>query len=160
MYLLCCILQILSTKDLAYSIACSLFCPFDAFNLKSENKLNGHVLSSPISEGTKEVDRASSCRMAEISNSEESRNPSECQMFSGYLDSNHFTQLHSLRYIWGFLKWLDDCQALKHDFLMCYSYCRDVLLSYIHNKNDLQALGSINVLSTLLQTKGKHSQLN
>lgn len=106
MYLLCCILRILKTKDLANSIAGSLFCPFDAFNLKSESKLNGHVLSSSISEDVEEVAGDSANRMAETSYSKKSLSiSSEYQALSGHLDSiNHFTQCHSLRYIWEFLQ--------------------------------------------------------
>jgi len=41
--LLCCILRIVKIKDLANTIAASLFCPLEAFVPDSETKLNGHA---------------------------------------------------------------------------------------------------------------------
>lgn len=43
LYLICCILRIVKTKDLAGSIGASLFCLPEAFSTKSESKPNGYV---------------------------------------------------------------------------------------------------------------------
>lgn len=43
LYLLCCILRIVKIKDLANTVAASLFCPLEAFIKSSETKLNGYI---------------------------------------------------------------------------------------------------------------------
>ena len=43
LYLLCCILRIVKIKDLANTVAASLFCPLEAFIKISETKLNGYI---------------------------------------------------------------------------------------------------------------------
>ncbi|THG10172.1 hypothetical protein TEA_004814 [Camellia sinensis var. sinensis] len=43
LYLLCCILRIVKIKDLANTVAATLFCPLEAFIPCSEAKQNGHV---------------------------------------------------------------------------------------------------------------------
>lgn len=46
--------------------------------------------------------------------------------------------------------WCDLCGSC-HNFYDC---CREVLLAYLTQGDDLEVLGSLRVLSTLLQTKG------
>lgn len=42
-----------------------------------------------------------------------------------------------------------------HNLMRALSICREVLLSYVVSGDDIKALGSLTVLSTLLQTKGQ-----
>ncbi|RWW10010.1 hypothetical protein GW17_00026469 [Ensete ventricosum] len=50
LYLLCSILHIFKTKDLASTIAASLFCPLEAFVTRSEATTNGYVPQQAVSQ--------------------------------------------------------------------------------------------------------------
>ena len=56
MYLLCCILRIVKIKDLANTVAASLFCPLEAFIKISETKLNGYISGHGFTHETERSD--------------------------------------------------------------------------------------------------------
>ncbi|KAF2309881.1 hypothetical protein GH714_005477 [Hevea brasiliensis] len=127
LYLLCCILRIVKIKDLANTIAAALFCPAEVFIPKSEAKLNGHVSGHSY--------------MNEIQQSER-ENVTE-------VDACPIASLPAL----AGSSQVHPEGATQNDFVSSHGPLRDVLLSYITNGNDLQVLGSLSVLATLLQTK-------
>ncbi|XP_052182421.1 protein TRANSPARENT TESTA 9 isoform X2 [Diospyros lotus] len=130
LYLLCCILRILKIKDLANTVAAALFCPEEAFLLNSEVKLNGHVPGYGFSD--------------------ENQNPEKddlsTEMLSGrlrdtILNSSSSAEIYSE----------DDVR--QHHSKGSQSALREALLSYVSTGDDVQVLGSLSLLATLLQTK-------
>ncbi|CAK7345674.1 unnamed protein product [Dovyalis caffra] len=77
LYLLCCILRIVKSKDLANTIAAALFCPPEAFVPISETKSNGympdhvHEIQQPENENVIEVDGCSKQIVQSLSSSSE-----------------------------------------------------------------------------------------
>ncbi|XP_021665915.2 protein TRANSPARENT TESTA 9 isoform X2 [Hevea brasiliensis] len=127
LYLLCCILRIVKIKDLANTIAAALFCPAEVFIPKSEAKLNGHVSGHSY---MNEIQQSEGENVTEVDACPKASLPA----LAGS------SQVHP-----------ED--ATQNDFVSSHGPLRDVLLSYITNGNDLQVLGSLSVLATLLQTK-------
>ncbi|KAJ6742030.1 hypothetical protein OIU85_016144 [Salix viminalis] len=123
LYLLCCILRIVKIKDLANTIAASLFCPPEAFVSDSETTLkgyvpdHGHETQQTENKNVIEVDGCSNNIMPSLSSS---------------------SPVH-----------LEDIISKGVSRLTL----RDALLSYITAGDDLQVLSSLRMLTTLLQTK-------
>ncbi|PON75424.1 CLEC16A-like protein [Trema orientale] len=119
LYLLCCILRMVKTKELANVIAAALFCPLEAFVPHSVAKPNGYTSAHEFSQESK-LD-AGSLRFEDPNSSSTSQ--TEQVDFVG-----------------------NDCD---------YSHLalREALLYYVTSGDDVQVLGSLCVLATLLQTK-------
>ncbi|XP_065848454.1 protein TRANSPARENT TESTA 9 [Euphorbia lathyris] len=126
LYTLCCILRIVKIKDLSNTIAASLFCPPEVFIPKSEAKLNGH-LSDHNHVG--DAQQTESNNVTELDNCLKVTLPSSASSSDDHPEDSMRNSSSSL----GTL--------------------RDALLSYIVSGDDLQVLGSLSVLATLLQTK-------
>ncbi|CAL9043804.1 unnamed protein product [Musa banksii] len=122
LYLLCSILHIFKTKDLASTIAATLFCPLESFVTRSEATTNGYVPQQAVSQESE--DHAPSFLAAQV-NIEDS----ECTS----TQTNHFSSQS------------EDCGS--------HITLRELLLSYIVGGDELQVLGSLSLLATLLQTK-------
>lgn len=80
LYLLCSILHIFKTKDLASTIAATLFCPLESFVTRSEATTNGYVPQQAVSQESE--DHAPSFLAAQV-NIEDS----ECTS----TQTNHFS---------------------------------------------------------------------
>lgn len=128
LYLLCCILRIVKIKDLANTIAAALFCPLEVFSQKSEAKLNGHV---------SERNYMNDIQQSERDNVKE-------------VDARLKVSLPSLA---GCSQVHPEDVISQNDCGCSHGPLRDALLSYITSGNDLQVLGSLSVMATLLQTK-------
>ncbi|OAY83352.1 uncharacterized protein LOC109727145 isoform X2 [Ananas comosus] len=111
LYLLCCILHIFKSKDLANTIAATLFCPRKLFGSNFQARPNGCSVGAHV--------KADDSGVSVLEPSGSSCLP------------NHSSQ--------------SGCSS-------CHSL-REVLLSYITAGDDLQVLGSLSFLATLLQTK-------
>ncbi|XP_020580323.1 uncharacterized protein LOC110024604 [Phalaenopsis equestris] len=124
LYLLCCVLRIVKTKELASSIAAALFFAPEVFLPKLETTPNGSILKHQVSpEQGQEVEEPSSpCH----SFTESKQRQGSC--------SSCFTDLP---------KNTNDLHVSL----------RRTLLSFVVSGNDVQALGALCFLSTLLQTK-------
>ncbi|QHO50249.1 protein TRANSPARENT TESTA 9 isoform X1 [Arachis stenosperma] len=129
LYLLCCILRILKIKDLANTIAAALFYPLEAFTQSSWGKFNGHISGDGFTSKT------------EVSENDNlnSYDP-RCSMVNApYIPSSsgfHSAHAHSQ----------NDCSSSNLSL-------REVLLAYVTKGNDIEVLGSLGLLATLLQTK-------
>ncbi|XP_073117626.1 protein TRANSPARENT TESTA 9 isoform X2 [Elaeis guineensis] len=130
LYLLCCILHIFKTKDLASSIAATLFYPPEVFVTKFESPPNGYVPEHRVS---KELQQHDPYSLGAQQNTEDSG----VSMLDSSGSAQYFLPNH--------------CPSQN----ICGSQCtlREVLLSYFTGGNDLQVLGSLSLLATLLQTK-------
>ncbi|XP_021891482.1 uncharacterized protein LOC110809842 isoform X2 [Carica papaya] len=128
LYLLCCILRIVKIKDLANTIAAALFCPLEAFTPCSQVKLNGYVPSHnmPHENQQQDSDCVRKLDTAHLSVRVPRTSSSQIHVEDGTTQSS--------------------CSSSDVGL-------REALLSYIRNGNDVQALGSLSVLATLLQTK-------
>ncbi|XP_034699301.1 protein TRANSPARENT TESTA 9 isoform X4 [Vitis riparia] len=130
LYLLCCILRIVKIKDLANTVAASLFCPLEAFIKISETKLNGYISGHGFTHEREQSD-------------------------SDNLDTK--VESGSLRVTTSNLP--GSSQSHQEDVafqLSCSGSSlalREVLLSYVNNGDDMLVLGSLSVIATLLQTK-------
>ncbi|XP_024446441.1 protein TRANSPARENT TESTA 9 isoform X3 [Populus trichocarpa] len=123
LYLLCCILRIVKIKDLANTIAAALFCSPEAFIADSETKLNGYV-----PDHVHEIQQPENENVIEV-------NGCSKQIMQSLSSSS---------------------QVRTEDIIskgVSHSTLRDALLSYITVGDDLQVLGSLSMLATLLQTK-------
>ncbi|WCJ42307.1 Protein TRANSPARENT TESTA 9 [Euphorbia peplus] len=127
LYTLCCILRIVKIKDLANTIAAALFCPPEVFIPKSEAKLNGHM---------SDHNHVGDAQQTEINNITGLDNCLKVSVPSSASSS----QVHPEDFLEQ-----NSCSSLQT--------LRDALLSYIASGDDLQVLGSLSVLATLLQTK-------
>ncbi|EEF43020.1 protein TRANSPARENT TESTA 9 [Ricinus communis] len=128
LYLLCSILRIVKMKDLANTIATALFCPPELFIPKTEAKLNGHVSDHSNMNDTLKLESDSTgkvdgCLKVTLPNS---------------TSSSHVNP---------------EDAVMQNDCSSSHRSLRDALLSYITNGDDLQVMGSLSVLATLLQTK-------
>ncbi|KAI9112504.1 hypothetical protein K1719_016427 [Acacia pycnantha] len=129
LYLLCCILRIVKIKDLANAIAAALFYPLEAFAKSYRGEVNGHISDLRFTSETRESDDGSltnhdtKCSMDNAPCSSSS---------SGFHPEHVITQ--------------NDCSDSN-------LAVREVLLAYLKQGDDLEVLGSLNVLATLLQTK-------
>ncbi|KAK1269880.1 hypothetical protein QJS04_geneDACA013941 [Acorus gramineus] len=124
LYLLCCILHIVKTRDLASSIAAALFCPHEVF-MKYRNSPNGEL----------SIHHASNDHQHPVPDTLEHADS------SGALALNSSTGLITH----GSFSELDN-HGSNHSL-------REILLSYIVHGDDLQVFGSLSLLATLLQTK-------
>ncbi|XP_011016440.1 PREDICTED: uncharacterized protein LOC105119944 isoform X2 [Populus euphratica] len=123
LYLLCCILRIVKIKDLANTIAAALFCSPEAFIADSDTKLNGYV-----PDHVHEIQQPENENVIEV-------NGCSKQIMQSLSSSS---------------------QVRTEDIIskgVSHSTLRDALLSYITVGDDLQVLGSLSMLATLLQTK-------
>lgn len=131
LYLLCCILRIVKIKDLANTVAATLFCPLEAFIPCSEAKQNGRVSGYGFPHENQKPDNDNHC-------------PPEV-LCGGLMvtiqNSSSSSEFH-----------LED-DVLQHHFNGSQSALREALLSYITNGDDVQVFGSLSMLATLLQTK-------
>ncbi|KAM7269361.1 hypothetical protein ACFE04_024858 [Oxalis oulophora] len=130
LYLLCCIIRIVKIKDLANTVAAALFCPLEAFVSSAGVKLNGFGPGHT----THENQQLDNDPMADV-NTGHLRvivpNPaSPSQVNSEDVTTPKKINLDSL-----------------------HLPLREALLSFITIGDDVQVLGSLNVLATLLQTK-------
>ncbi|XP_062093856.1 protein TRANSPARENT TESTA 9 isoform X3 [Humulus lupulus] len=119
LYLLCCILRIVKTKDLANVIAAALLCPLEAFISQSLAKPNGYMSAHEFSHEIK-VDAG-----------------------SPKFDDTHSSgtsQTHPVDFV------ENGCDYSRLAL-------RETLLYYVTCGDDVQVLGSLCVLATLLQTK-------
>ncbi|KAI9392311.1 hypothetical protein POPTR_006G073600v4 [Populus trichocarpa] len=123
LYLLCCILRIVKIKDLANTIAASLFCPPEAFVPDSETKLNGHAPDHGY-----EIQQTENKNVIEVDGCSKKILPS--------LSSSSLVHPEDII-----------SKGVSRLTL------RDALLSYITAGDDLQVLSSLSILATLLQTK-------
>ncbi|KAI0518851.1 hypothetical protein KFK09_006287 [Dendrobium nobile] len=123
LYLLCCVLRVVKTKELASSVAAALFFPPEVFIPKLEATTNGSVRDHQLSS---ELEK------------EEEEPFSPCHSYS----ENKKPQ--------GSCSWFSDLQKNSNGLLVTL---RGMLLSYVVSGNDVQALGSLCFLATLLQTK-------
>nr|XP_019707440.1 LOW QUALITY PROTEIN: protein TRANSPARENT TESTA 9-like [Elaeis guineensis] len=132
LYLLCCILHIFKSKDLASIIAATLFYPPEVFVMKFESSPNGYSFEHRVSQEYQQHDPYSIGAQA---NTEDlGISTRDCSGSGQQFLPNH-------------------CCSSRSD--TCGSQCtlREVLLSYVSGGNDLEVLGSLSFLATLLQTK-------
>ncbi|XP_057499982.1 protein TRANSPARENT TESTA 9-like isoform X1 [Actinidia eriantha] len=130
LYLLCCILRIVKIKDLANTVAAALFCPLEAFIRNFEGKPNGHMPGHSFSHENQNPDNGH-------------RSP---KFLRGSLrvtipNSSNSSETHL------------EGDLMQHNFNGSQSALREVLLSYVTSGDDVQVLGSLSMLATLLQTK-------
>ncbi|XP_050236865.1 protein TRANSPARENT TESTA 9-like isoform X1 [Mercurialis annua] len=128
LYLLCCILRIVKIKDLANAIAAAFFCPPEVFIPKSEAKVNGHVSDHSY---TSEADQSDNGNIVEFDGCLKVTLPNAAS--SSQVNPEEI--------------------VLQNECSSSYGSLRYALLSFITNGDDLQVLGSLSVLATLLQTK-------
>ncbi|XP_019442736.1 PREDICTED: uncharacterized protein LOC109347374 [Lupinus angustifolius] len=129
LYLLCCILRIVKIKDLANTIAASLFYPLEAFTKSCGDKFNGHISDNGLTSKSQVSD---SSNLTESDAIHSMANVPYPFSSSGFHLQSVLTQ--------------NDCSSSNLSL-------REVLLSYITNGDDIQVLGSLSMLATLLQTK-------
>lgn len=129
MYLLCCILRIVKIKDLANIIAAALFCSIEAFVPSSEANLNGFKSIHGLTHESK----------------------ADNETLSTELDSGSLNI--SIPGLTSSSEFQTDLDVLQHNCKASSLALRDALLSYITVGDDVQVVGSLNVLATLLQTK-------
>ncbi|XP_042466189.1 protein TRANSPARENT TESTA 9-like [Zingiber officinale] len=122
LHLLCSILHIFKTKDLASTIAAAFFCPIEAFVTISEATINGSDTDQYVRQDSQELGACHWAAQVDIENSE-SPSPNSSQSSSAIENSGSYFTL------------------------------RELLLSYIIHGDELQVLGSLCLLATLLQTK-------
>ncbi|KAJ1439830.1 CLEC16A/TT9, N-terminal [Sesbania bispinosa] len=127
LYLLCCILRIVKIKDLANTIVAALFYPLEAFAKCSGGKVNGYISDRGF---TSESHRPDNDNLAKCS--------AEGLMVDVPYSSSSGFHPESVM--------LNNCSSSN----LALS---EVLLAYVTNGDDLQVLGSLSVLATLLQTK-------
>ncbi|XP_028774093.1 protein TRANSPARENT TESTA 9 isoform X2 [Neltuma alba] len=129
LYLLCCILRIVKIKDLANTIAAALFYPLEAFAKSYSRKVNGHI-----------SDRGFTSERQESEDGSFTNNDARCSMDSAPCSSGS-SGFHPEHVI------------AQNDASDSNLAIREVLLAYLTKGDDLEVLGSLNVLATLLQTK-------
>ncbi|KAK3011430.1 hypothetical protein RJ639_012308, partial [Escallonia herrerae] len=130
LYILCCILCIVKIKDLANTVAAALFCHLDAFVPSSDAKINGQIPNDGFTHDSVAPDNGNIGRE---------------------LDSLHLRVNISIVSNSSHVQSEDD--VLQHDCKGPHMVLRDVLLSYVTRGDDVQVLGSLSMLATLLQTK-------
>ncbi|XP_022965446.1 uncharacterized protein LOC111465350 [Cucurbita maxima] len=131
LYLLCCILRIVKIKDLANTISAAFFCPLDAFSPHYEDELNGTM--------------AQLCCENNSSNSSGSdsivRQPLDAESLRKEVTDSSASKPE-----------LED-GTVKNGCPGSHLELREALLSHITIGDDVQVLGALSVLATLLQTK-------
>ncbi|KAE9601631.1 putative armadillo-like helical protein [Lupinus albus] len=129
LYLLCCILRIVKIKDLANTIAAALFYPLEAITKSCGGKFNGHISDHGL---TSESQVSDNSNLTESDAIHSMANVPYPFSSSGFHLQSVLTQ--------------NDCSRSNLSL-------RELLLSYITNGDDIQVLGSLSMLATLLQTK-------
>lgn len=127
-YLLCSILRIVKLKDLANSVATALLCPVESFILIRDAKLNGYIPG----------DVPNKSQLSEHSSPIMEANPESLSVNIANLSC--CPQIHP------------EYSMSQQNHGSCHTL-REVLLTYVTGGDDVQVLGSLNVLATLLQTK-------
>ncbi|XP_020235670.1 protein TRANSPARENT TESTA 9 [Cajanus cajan] len=128
LYLLCCILRIVKIKDLANTIVVALFYPLEALTTFSRGKVNGYISDLGFTSVSQEPDNDNIAKCNAECLTVNVPNPSSSPSFHSESMSE------------------DNCSNSNLAL-------REVFLAYITKGNDLQVLGSLSVLATLLQTK-------
>ncbi|XP_022636187.1 uncharacterized protein LOC106761988 isoform X3 [Vigna radiata var. radiata] len=128
LYLLCCILRIVKIKDLANTIVAALFYPFETFTKFSGGKVNGYTSDSGFTSVSQEPDENSAKCKAEHLTVEVPNSTSSSDLYPESVMSENNRSSSNLT-------------------------LREVLLAYVTKGDDVQVLGSLSVLATLLQTK-------
>ncbi|KAK7303943.1 hypothetical protein RJT34_14870 [Clitoria ternatea] len=123
LYLLCCILRIVKIKDLANTIVAALFYPSEAFTKCSRGEVNGYKSESQEPDNDNHIKCNEECLVGSVSHSSSS-------------PSFHTESVISE----------DNCSSSNLAL-------REVLLAYVTKGDDVQVLGCLSVLATLLQTK-------
>ncbi|XP_010276705.1 PREDICTED: uncharacterized protein LOC104611385 isoform X2 [Nelumbo nucifera] len=131
LYLLCCILRIVKTKDLANIIAAALFCQPEAFIPISEAKLNGYTSSHDFSNVNQQLEEGSCGTKADTGS---------LRVTVSNLSSS--SQIHSAEDL-----------ALQNNYSGPHLALRELLWSYVVSGSDIQVSGSLYMMATLLQTK-------
>ncbi|KAF5178319.1 Transparent testa [Thalictrum thalictroides] len=129
LYLLCCILRIVKIKDLANSIAAALFCCPEDF-VAIEAKPNGNTSNHKLRSENKQLENDSTG---------DKENNGGLRISVENLSSSH---IHAV-----------EDSYCQHCGIGPRFPFREALLSYIVHGDDIQVLGSLSVLATLLQTK-------
>ncbi|KAM7274315.1 hypothetical protein ACFE04_028979 [Oxalis oulophora] len=131
MYLLSSILRIVKIRDLANTVAAALFCPPEAFLSSGGAKVNGHVPTRTLTHETQHLE------------DDTSRGMNTGQLRVTVPNPASLLQVRTE----------DVISPKKNNFESWRLPLREALLSYITSGDDIQVLGSLNVLATLLQTK-------
>ncbi|XP_027363681.1 protein TRANSPARENT TESTA 9-like [Abrus precatorius] len=129
LYLLCCILRIVKIKDLANTIVAALFCPLEAFTKYSRGIVNGYV-----------SDRGFTSKREDPDDGNLAKSNAEC-LTVNVPHSSSFSGFHP------------ESSTLEDSCSNSNLALREVLLAYVTKGDDVQVLGSLSVLATLLQTK-------
>ncbi|CAL0325548.1 unnamed protein product [Lupinus luteus] len=129
LYLLSCILRIVKIKDLANTIAAALFYPLEAFTKSCGGKFNGYISDDGFTSVSHVSDNGNVAESDAIHSTVNVPYPSSSSAFhpESVLNQNN-------------------CNSSNLSL-------REVLLSYITNGDDIEVLGSLSMLATLLQTK-------
>ncbi|XP_039686417.1 protein TRANSPARENT TESTA 9 isoform X4 [Medicago truncatula] len=129
LYLLCCILRIVKIKDLANTIVAALYYPLESFTKCSGGQVNGYI-----------PDHGFTSKSDGIDNDNLAENSAKCLVVNVPCSSSS-----------------SDCHPQSITILNNGSSSnvalREVLLEYVTGGADVQVLGSLSVLATLLQTK-------
>ncbi|XP_038889910.1 protein TRANSPARENT TESTA 9 isoform X2 [Benincasa hispida] len=130
LYLLCCILRIVKIKDLANTISAAFFCPLDAFSPHPEGRLDGNMTQL-------------CCETRSKSSGSDSivRQPLDAESVRKEVSDSSAPKTE-----------LEDV-TVKNDCPGSRVELRGALLSHITTGDDVQVLGALSVLATLLQTK-------
>ncbi|XP_031478821.1 protein TRANSPARENT TESTA 9 isoform X1 [Nymphaea colorata] len=130
LFLLCCILRIVKTKDLASGIGAALFCPPEVFVQKLDPRSNGDA--------------------CDFQTFHENLKPKQESLYGekGIECSKNTVQNISSAHIGSAEEFF-----LHHNCSARNLALREILLSYIIDGEEVQVLGSLSVLATLLQTK-------
>ncbi|RDX92605.1 Protein CLEC16A-like protein, partial [Mucuna pruriens] len=129
LYLLCCILRIVKIKDLANTTVAALFYPLEAFTKFSRGKINGYISDRGFTSASQEPD-----------NDNLAKSNAECLT----VNVPHSSSSHGFH--------LENVMS-EDNYSSSNLALREVLLAYVTNGDDIQVLGSLSVLATLLQTK-------
>ncbi|KAE8651683.1 hypothetical protein Csa_021300 [Cucumis sativus] len=130
LYLLCCILRIVKIKDLANTISAAFFCPLDAFSPQPEERVNGNMTRL-------------NCESRSQSSGSDGivRQPLDAESLRQEVSDPSTPKTE-----------LEDA-TVKNGFPGSRLELRGALLSHITTGDDIQVLGALSVLATLLQTK-------
>ncbi|KAE8676636.1 Detected protein of unknown function [Hibiscus syriacus] len=126
LYLLCCILRVVKIKDLANTVAAAFLYPLEVFAANSEAKINGCVSGNNRANENEEP-HSDSVTPGQL-----------CVDIPNKASSSH---VHPEGII------------AERSLSRSHFSLRETLLSYITDGDDARALGALNVLATLLQTK-------
>ncbi|XP_045787663.1 protein TRANSPARENT TESTA 9-like isoform X2 [Trifolium pratense] len=129
LYLLCCILRIVKIKDLANTIVAALYYPLDSFTKCSEGQVNGYI-----------PDHGFKSESDGIDNDNLAKNNKK-RLVVHVPCSSSFSDFHA------------QSITMLNNGSSSNASLREVLLKYVTDGDDVQVLGSLSVLATLLRTK-------